>query len=186
MNKDINKAVEFLKVGGVILYPTDTVWGLGCDATNAEAIQKIYELKQRDDSKSMLVLVNGDAMLNKYVKEVPELAWDIVDMAMKPTTIIYPEANNLPDNLIADDKSIGIRIVREGVSHQLISKFGKPIVSTSANISNQPTPSSYEEISNEVIDKVDYVFPSEYDQGIGRSSSIIKLGYNGEIQVIRK
>lgn len=185
MTEDINKCIEVLKAGGIILYPTDTVWGLGCDATNEEAVKKIYALKQREDSKSMIVIVANDGMLQKHVQEVPELAWDIIDLATKPTTIIYPGAKNLAKNVISSDGSIAIRVIKDGFCNQLVHKFNKPIVSTSANISNQPTPQNFQEISPEINQGVDYIAPQQFDNGNKKPSSIIKIGLKGEIQVIR-
>ena len=143
MKEEINKCIEILKVGGLILYPTDTVWGIGCDATNEDAVKKIYQLKQREDTKSMIVLVANDAMLNKQVVEVPELAWNIIDIATKPTTIVYPKAKNLAKNLIAENGSIALRMVKEGFVNQLVYRFNKPLVSTSANLSDKPTPTNF-------------------------------------------
>lgn len=185
MKDEINKCIEVLKAGGIILYPTDTVWGLGCDATNEVAVKKIYDLKQREDSKSMIVIVANDAMLNKHVVEVPELAWDIIDLATKPTTIIYPKAKNLAKNVISSDNSIAIRVIKEGFSNQLLYKYNKPIISTSANISGKPTPQNFSEISNEIKLGVDFIVSQQFDSGNRKPSSIIKIGLKGEIQVIR-
>lgn len=186
MQEQIQKCIEVLKNDGIILYPTDTVWGLGCDATNEEAVKKIYEIKQREDSKSLITLVSSDAMLQKYVVEVPELAWDLIDLATKPTTIIYPKAKNLASNVIAQDESIGIRMMKEGFCNQLVHKFGKAIVSTSANISGEPSPSYFQDISPKIISKVDFVVDSNLDDGSHQPSSIIKIGLRGEIEVLRK
>jgi L-threonylcarbamoyladenylate synthase len=186
MQQEINKCIEALKSGGIILYPTDTVWGIGCDATNEEAVKKIYKLKQREDSKSMIVIVGNDAMLQKHLKEVPDLAWDIIDLATKPTTIIYPNAKQLAKNVVATDGSVGIRLVKEGFANQLVQKFGKPIVSTSANVSEKSTPANFSEISNEIKSGVDYVVNAAFDKGNHQPSSIIKLGLKGEIEVLRK
>ena len=186
MEEDIYKSLEVLKSGGVILYPTDTLWGIGCDATNEKAVNKIYALKKREDSKSMIVLVANDAMLNKHVVEVPELAWDIVDLATNPTTVVYPKAKQLAKNAIATDGSIAIRIVKEGFCNQLVYKFNRPIISTSANISDKPTPKTFQEISSEIINGVDYVVNQRFDTGTRKASSIIKIGLAGEIAVIRK
>lgn len=186
MKEEINKCIEVLKAGGIILYPTDTVWGIGCDATNEEAVKKIYELKQREDSKSMIVIAWNDAMLQKHVVEVPELAWDIIDLATKPTTIIYPNAKQLAKNVIASDGSIAIRLIKEGFCNQLVYKFNKPIISTSANISGQPTPQNFDEISKKIKDGVDFIVPRQFDTGNKQPSSILKIGLRGEIEVIRK
>ena len=139
MNEDIKKACQVMSEGGVILYPTDTIWGLGCDATNAEAVKRIYEIKQRADSKAMLVLVDSQVKVDFYVKDVPSVAWDLLEVADKPLTIIYDGARNLAPNLIAEDGSVGIRITNEEFSKQLCFRFRKAIVSTSANISRQPS-----------------------------------------------
>lgn len=186
MIKEINKCIEVLKSGGIILYPTDTVWGIGCDATNEEAVKKIYELKQREDSKSMIVIVGNDAMLQKHLKDVPDLAWDIIDLATKPTTIIYPNATQLAKNVVANDGSVGIRLVKEGFANQLVQKFGKPIVSTSANTSGKSTPNNFSEIANDIKNGVDYVVNATFDKGSHQPSSILKLGLKGEIEVLRK
>ena len=185
--EDIQQAIEVLKKGGIILYPTDTVWGIGCDATNAEAVARIYQLKKREDSKSMLVLLENPNRLNSYIEEVPEVAWELVDVADKPLTIVYPGAKNLAKNLIAGDGSIGIRISGEAFTQQLIQRFRKPIVSTSANISGEPSPAFFDEISQEIIDGVDYVVQYRQDDRTPITpSSVIKLGVGGEIQILRK
>ncbi len=187
MQDDIKKAVETLRRGGIILYPTDTVWGLGCDATNAQAVQRIYEIKQRSDSKSMLVLLDTAAKLQTYINEVPDIAWDLIELADKPLTIIYPKARNLAANLTAADGSIGIRITRESFSKRLCETFRQPIVSTSANISGQPSPDFFAEITPEIIAKVDYVVNfRQNDTTPAAPSSIIKLGKRNEIEIIRK
>ncbi|TLX77726.1 threonylcarbamoyl-AMP synthase [Labilibacter sediminis] len=187
MHDDLKKAVEVLQQGGIILYPTDTIWGIGCDATNEEAVKRIYKLKQREDSKSMLVLLDNEAKLNSYVEEVPEMAWDIIELSTKPTTIIYPNAKNLAGNLLAEDNSVGIRISKETFSQQLCQRFKKPIVSTSANISGQPSPASFEDISDDIRSHVDYVV--KFRQGETSNpapSSIIKLEVDGQIKIIRE
>ena len=185
--EDIQQAIEVLKKGGIILYPTDTVWGIGCDATNAEAVARIYQLKKREDSKSMLVQLENPNRLNSYIEEAPEVAWELVDVADKPLTIVYPGAKNLAKNLIAGDGSIGIRISGEAFTQQLIQRFRKPIVSTSANISGEPSPAFFDEISQEIIDGVDYVVQYRQDDRTPITpSSVIKLGVGGEIQILRK
>lgn len=184
---DLNKALEVLRTGGVLLYPTDTIWGIGCDATNAEAVARIYRIKQREDSKSMLVLLENPNLLNSYVDEVPEIAWQLIDVADKPMTIIYPGAKNLAPNLIAADRSIGIRITAEPFAEELIRRFRKPIVSTSANISGQPSPQNFSEISEEIRKAVDYIVEYRQDEmGKAHPSSILKVGTGGEIEIIRK
>ena len=184
--EDIKKAVEVLKDGGVILYPTDTVWGIGCDATNAEAVAKVYAIKKRDDSKALICLVDSDARLQRYVRQVPNIAWDLIDAAVKPTTIILDGAVNLAPNLIADDGSIALRITNEPFSHQLCYRFQKAIVSTSANISGEPAAQNYQDISQELLDSVDYVcFSRRNEHKPHTPSSIIKLGPTGEVTIIR-
>jgi L-threonylcarbamoyladenylate synthase len=186
MKEEIYKAIEVLKAGGIILYPTDTVWGIGCDATNKEAVQKVYDLKKRADSKSLILIVANDRMLNYHVKDVPELAWDIIDISEKPTTIIYNEGNHLAENVIAEDKSIAIRMIKEGFAHQMAFNYRKPIVSTSANISGAPTPMSFDEISDEIKNNVDFIVNKQFDSGNKKPSALIKLGLNGEIEILRK
>ncbi|WP_159517679.1 L-threonylcarbamoyladenylate synthase [Sunxiuqinia indica] len=187
MHNDIKKALEVLHSGGIILYPTDTIWGIGCDATNEEAVQKIYQLKEREDSKSMLVLMENINFLSRYVEEVPEIALDLIEVTEKPMTIIYPGAKNLAKNLVAQDGSIGIRITSEEFTRQLIQRFKKPIVSTSANISGEPSPSFFDEIIPEIKDAVDYVVEYRQDDISPKEpSSIIKLGTSGEIEILRK
>lgn len=185
--EDIKKAVETLRNGGVILYPTDTVWGIGCDATNAEAVAKVYKIKQRDDSKALICLVDSDARLQRYVRNVPEVAWQLLDCADKPTTVILDGAVNLAPNLIAADGSIALRITSETFSKQLCYRFQKAIVSTSANISGEPTAQNYRDIAQEIIDAVDYVCWSRRQEHKPHTpSSIIKLGMGGEVEIIRK
>jgi L-threonylcarbamoyladenylate synthase len=187
MNEDIKKALEVLKSGGVILYPTDTIWGIGCDATNPEAVKRVYEIKQREDCKAMLVLMENPNRLNSYVDEVPEIAWDLIDANDKPMTLIYPGAKNLANNLINSDGTIGIRISNEEFTQNLIQRFRKPIVSTSANISGDPSPANFSEINEKLKELVDYVV--EYrqdDMSKASASSIIKIGVGGEIQILRK
>ena len=184
---DLSKAIEVLRSGGVILYPTDTIWGIGCDATNPVAVKRVYEIKLREDVKSMLILMENPNLLNSYVFEVPEIAWDLIDVSDKPLTIIYPGAKNLAVNLIAPDGSIGIRLTNEPFTQQLIQRFRKPIVSTSANISGQKAPNNFNEISEEIKSAVDYIVQYRQDDlSKANPSSIIKLGRGGEIEIIRK
>jgi len=186
-NEDIKKACEVMMRGGVILYPTDTIWGIGCDATDPEAVKKVYELKQRSDTKAMLVLVDSFVKVNYYVTDLPEMAYDLVDMSTKPLTIIYSKARNLASNLIAQDGSVGIRVTNEDFSQALCRQFRKAIVSTSANESGQPSPACFADISEEVKSKVDYIVGYRQNEKAGaKPSSIIKLGTNGEIEIIRK
>ena len=187
MNEDIKKAIEVLNAGGVILYPTDTIWGLGCDATNETAVEKIYKIKKRMETKSMLVLIDSPAKLNAYVQEVPEIAWDLIELSEKPLTIIYPDARNLAKNLISEDKTIGIRVTSEEFSKKLCERFRKPIVSTSANISGEKSPASFHEISEEIKLAVDYMVDyKQNDKTPSKPSSIIKLGKGNLIEIIRE
>lgn len=187
MNEDIKKAIEVLKSGGVILYPTDTVWGLGCDATNKEAVEKIFKIKKRSEQKSMLILLENINSLYSYVEVVPHIAFDLIELSEKPITVIFPGAKNLAENLVASDGSIGIRITTEDFTKQLLQKFRKPIVSTSANIANTETPLNFSRISEEIKGKVDYIVHYKQDDlSVGNSSSIIKLGLSNEIEVIRE
>jgi len=184
---DIDKALEVLNNGGIILYPTDTIWGIGCDATNADAVKRIYELKQRADSKSMLVLLDNAARLASYVEEIPEVAYDLIDLTNKPLTIIYDGAKNLASNLIAEDGSIGIRITSEEFSKTLCQRFRKPIVSTSANVSGEPSPACFADISEAIKAGVDYIVGYRQDDTKKASpSGIIKLGASGQVKVIRE
>ena len=185
--EDLIKAVEVLRAGGVILYPTDTIWGIGCDATNPAAVKRIYEIKQRQDTKSMLVLMENPNLLNSYIAEVPEIAWDLIEVADSPLTIIYPGAKNLAANLMAPDGSVGIRITNEAFTQQLIQRFRKPVVSTSANLSGQKSSQNFSEISDEIKKSVDYIVTFRQDD-LTRStpSGIIKLGVGGQIEIIRK
>jgi L-threonylcarbamoyladenylate synthase len=187
MKDDLNEALAVLKQGGVILYPTDTVWGIGCDATNPEAVARIYKIKQREDSKSMLVLMENPALLDRYVDDVPEIAWDLIEITTTPLTVIYSGAKNLAPNLIASDGSIGIRFTREEFTLELLKRFRRPLVSTSANISGQPTPALFSEISDEIKSAVDYVVKfRQEDQAKSKPSGIIKLGEGGKIEIIRE
>ena len=187
MNDDIKQALEVLNKGGVILYPTDTIWGIGCDAANPEAVRRVYEIKQRTDSKAMLVLIDSPAKLNFYVKDVPSVAWDLIDLTTKPLTIIYDGARNLAENLLAEDGSVGIRVTDEEFSRQLCFRFRKAIVSTSANISGEASPQSFADISEEIKQKVDYIVGyRQKEKGAGKASSIIKLGTGGQVKVIRE
>ncbi len=184
---EINKALEVLKNGGLILYPTDTVWGIGCDATNAEAVAKVYALKKREDSKSMIVLLDTDNKLQSYVSEIPDVAYDLIEYSEKPLTIIYSGAKNLASNLVSADGSIGIRIPKHDFCEQLIQRFRKPIVSTSANISGEPTPVTFSEISQDIMDGVDYVVDLEQMSSEPKQpSTIMKLEADGKFVFIRK
>ena len=186
-DEDIRKAVETLRAGGTILYPTDTIWGIGCDATNPEAVRKVFEIKQREDSKALICLVDSPGRLQRYVRNVPDVAWDIIDLATKPTTVILNGAAGLAPNLLAEDGSVGLRVTSEVFSQQLCYRFQKAIVSTSANISGEPSPQTFADISEEIKRAVDSVCLSrQRDTSRHEPSSIIKFRPNGEVQVIRK
>ena len=189
--EDIKKAVEVLRKGGVILYPTDTVWGIGCDATNAEAVKRVYDIKQRDDSKALICLVDSDARLQRYVRNVPDVAWQLIDSLKesdsKPTTLILDGAINLAPNLIAEDGSIGMRITQEPFSKELCYRFQKALVSTSANISGETAVQNYCDIDPRIIEAVDYVCWSRRQEHKPHTpSSIIRLRHDGQVEVIRK
>ncbi|MBQ7019421.1 MAG: Sua5/YciO/YrdC/YwlC family protein [Bacteroidales bacterium] len=204
MKEEIQKALEVLRKGGVILYPTDTVWGIGCDATDPQAVAKVYELKRRSDSKSLVLLASDMDMVCRYVREVPEMAIQLVEVNDKPMTIIYPDALSGPSpaageplpkadrhclafNTVASDGTVGIRIPMMDFCQQLAAKFGRPIVSTSANISGEPTPKKFAEISQEVKDAVEHIVDPSLEKGAsGHSSSIIKVGLDYSIEIIRK
>jgi len=187
MNEDIKTALEVLQKGGVILYPTDTIWGIGCDACSEDAVKKVYEIKNRIDSKSMLVLMENAALIERYVAEVPDIAYDLIELTDKPLTIIFDGARSLAKNLIAEDGSVGIRITTEKFSSELIRRFKRPIISTSANISGKPSPACFDEIDPEIIDAVDYVVKFRQDDTQKAvPSSIIKVGRSGEIKIIRE
>jgi L-threonylcarbamoyladenylate synthase len=189
---DIKQAVECMRKGVVILYPTDTVWGIGCDATNAEAVKRVYEIKQREDSKALICLVDSDARMQRYFRNVPDVAWQLIDSLKeatdaKPTTLILDGAINLAPNLIAEDGSLGIRITNEPFSKELCFRFQKAIVSTSANISGEPAAQNYCDIDPRILKAVDYVCWSRRQEHKPHTpSSIIKLKENGEVTVIRK
>jgi len=185
--EDLKNACETLQQGGIIVYPTDTIWGIGCDATNAEVVSRIYALKQRTDHKAMLVLIDSPAKLNSYVADVPEIAWNLIEASVKPLTIIYPNAQNLAPNLLGEDGSVGIRITNERFSHELCKLFRKPLVSTSANISGLPSPALFGEIAETVKNSVDYVVRYRQNETAGtKPSSIIKLNADGSIKIIRE
>ena len=187
MRDDITNAIKVLQEGGVILYPTDTIWGIGCDATNEAAVERIFNIKRRADSKAMLLLTDSPAKLNYYIEEIPDMAWDLIELSTKPLTIIYPAARNLAKNLLAEDGSVGIRVTREPFSRQLCERFRKPIVSTSANVSGQPAPAFFSEIADEIKEAVDYIVEYRRDNSTpAQPSGIIKLGTRGEIKVIRE
>ncbi len=186
IQQEIDNSLEVLKKGGIILYPTDTVWGIGCDATNPQAVEKIYNLKKRSDSKSMICLVNSIKMLEQYVDSVPGPAYDVIEHSNKPTTIIYDNPVRVAANLVANDETLGIRVVKEKFCEQLIYKLRRPLVSTSANISGQPTPDSFAQIAPEILKGVDYVVNLQHSKISDKPSAIIKIGNDGTVKVIRK
>ena len=184
---EVNKALEVLKNGGIILYPTDTVWGLGCDATNEDAVEKLNKLKGRVADKSLIVLLANENNLQSYVTEIPDVAYQLIEYAENPMTIIFSGAKNLAKNVINTDGSVGIRIVKHDFCEQLLQRFRKPIVSTSANLSGQPTPLFFDDIDQEIINAVDYVVDLEQDYRTEKQpSTIIKLGPSGQFEFIRK
>ena len=186
LETDIKKAVEYLKKGKIILYPTDTIWGIGCDATNSKAVQQIYKLKGRSETKSMIILLDSPDKLTSYVKDVPPIAYDLIKSSASPLTIVYPKARNLSKNLIAPDGSIAIRIVKGRFSGAMVREFGKPVVSTSANLSGQPSPALFHQISEDIINSVDYVAESFRNViKTVKPSTIIKLEDNGKFTIIR-
>ena len=183
---EVKKAVEVMRAGGVILYPTDTIWGIGCDATNEEAVKKVFEIKRRADSKSMISLVDSADRLARYVRNVPDVAWDLIELSTKPLTVIYDGARNLAPNLLAEDGSVGIRVTNEEFSKQLCFRFRKAVVSTSANISGEPSPSIFSEIDPAIVQGVDYVMRSrQNDTHPSRPSQIVRLKADGEFKVLR-
>lgn len=184
---DLKQALEVLKQGGVILYPTDTIWGIGCDATNPEAVKKVYDIKHRADSKALLVLVDTDAKVQQYVRKVPRQAWDLMELTTKPLTIIYENAVNLAPDLLAEDGSVGIRVTKEDFSRDLCYHFRKAITSTSANVSGQPSPATFQNISDDIKNAVDYIVKyRQNDKSRPKPSSIIKLWTDGTVKIIRK
>lgn len=186
MKTEIENCIAVLKKGGLILYPTDTVWGIGCDATNPDAVDKVFKLKQRSDEKSLICLVHDFKMLNEYVENVPEVAYDILKFAKKPTTIIYDDPIRVAENIIAADNSLAIRVTKDEFCKKMIQRFRKPLVSTSANISGEKTPQSYAEIDPLILEGVDYVVNLQHEKKSGKPSAIIKLKNDGSVKVIRQ
>ena len=186
--EDIKNAVECMRKGGIILYPTDTVWGIGCDATNAEAVAKVYQIKHREDSKALICLVDSADRMARYFRNVPQVAWDFIDAAMpvKPTTVILDDATGVANNLVAEDGSLAMRVTYEPFSKELCYRFQKPLVSTSANVSGEPAAQNYRDIVPEILEAVDYVcWTRRQDHKPHTPSSIVKLSKNGEVKVIR-
>lgn len=184
---DIKNSLKILKEGGVLLYPTDTVWGLGCDATSPAAVQKIFKIKTRAESKSLIILVNGITMLERYVKYIPATANELIEVSDSPLTIIYPEGKNLATGVCSDDGSVGIRICNEPFCNELISRFRRPVISTSANISGRSSPSDFSEIEEEIIKSADYVVKYRQEERRKNSASpVIKINKNGVFEILRK
>lgn len=183
---DFSQALEVLQSGGTILYPTDTIWGIGCDATNPEAIQKIFDIKKREKNKSLIILVESEKRLQDLV-DVPEMAWQIIDLSEKPVTIVYENPKNLPKELLAQDGSVGIRIVKNDYCKKLISKLNKPLVSTSANLSGQKSPMKFSDISDEIKQSVDYIVEENHDKvSEYAGSSVIKVWNDNQIKILRE
>ena len=187
MDEDLQKALDTLRNKGIILYPTDTVWGIGCDATEPEAVERIYSIKKRKDKKSMIILLDEESRLSSFVEQVPEMALELIRISDKPLTLIYPEARNVAPDLIPEDRSVAIRIVRDPFCRNLIARFGKPLVSTSANFSGKPWPENFRSIDPAIVKAVDYAVKwRQEDESKSRPSSIIKVGLNREINIIRE
>jgi len=187
LRDEVKNALDVINQGGIILYPTDTIWGLGCDATNTEAIQKIYALKQRAQEKSMIILLDTENKLESYIRDVPSIAYDLIEFAENPLTLVMPGAKNLSPDLIAADGSVGVRVSKHPFCQQLIQRLRKPLVSTSANISGQPSPQNFSQISDEIITGVDYVVDiDQHDLSIKKPSTIMRLDPDGKFEFIRK
>lgn len=185
--EDIQQAVDVMRRGGIILYPTDTIWGIGCDARNEEAVNRIYALKQRDDSKALICLVDSANRMQQYSRSIPDVAWDLIEYAERPLTLVIDDAINLAPNLVAADGSVAMRVTRERISHDLCYRFQRAVVSTSANLSGQPAPQNFMEIAPEILEGVDYVMKArQNDVTKGRPSQIVKLARDGQITFIRK
>ncbi|MBW4890847.1 threonylcarbamoyl-AMP synthase [Mucilaginibacter sp. HMF5004] len=187
LKDEVAKALKVLQDGGIILYPTDTIWGIGCDATNAEAVKKIYELKQRDEAKSMIILLDTDSKLQSYISEVPDVAYQLIEYAENPLTLVMPGAKNLAPNLISADGTVGIRVTSHEFCKQLLQRFRKPIVSTSANISGQPSPKNFNGVAAEIIEGVDYVVDvDQHDMTEKKPSTIMSIDPSGKFEFIRR
>lgn len=187
LRDEVAKAFKIIQDGGIILYPTDTIWGIGCDATNTEAVKKIYRLKQRDEAKSMIILLDNDNKLQSYIAEVPEIAYDLIEFAENPLTLVMPGAKNISPTLIAGDGSVGVRVTSNEFCQQLIQRMRKPLVSTSANISGKPSPQYFSQIDQEIIDGVDYVVDiDQHSMEIKNPSTIMRLAPNGSFEFLRR
>lgn len=185
--EDIRQAVETMNRGGVILYPTDTIWGIGCDATDEAAVRRVFEIKRRADSKALIALVDSEAKVQFYVRDVPDVAWDLMELSERPLTVVFDNARNLAANLTAEDGSVGIRVTRETFSRELCARMRRAIVSTSANISGSPAPTRFADISEEILQAVDYVCTSRRDEAsTPPASAVIRLGRDGEVRIIRE
>lgn len=186
IDEDIKLACETLKKGGIILYPTDTVWGIGCDATRSDAVKRIFTIKHRADNKALIVMIGDERNLDRYVDDVPEIAYELSELSDRPITIVYDKGRNLAPELLGEDGSVGIRVSHEEFSKRLCNAYRRPIVSTSANVSGAPTPVSFNEISNEIKSQVDYIVTHRRDDKTKRKpSSVIKLSCDGTIKIIR-
>lgn len=183
---DISQAIEVLKNGGTILYPTDTIWGIGCDATDEEACQKILSIKNRPEEKSFILLVDGFPMLQRYVPDFPEVCYDLADFAVEPLTIIYPTSEKLAPSVVAEDGSVGIRITQDPICMKLIRSIRKPIVSTSANLSSEPSPTCFDDVSKSIKENVDAIVHERLNEKRTKSSQIIKIGIDGEVKILRR
>ena len=184
---DIKESLNILRKGGIILYPTDTIWGLGCDPTNESAVNSIFRLKSREENKSLIILADGVSMIERYVKDIPEIVYELIDVSDTPLTIIYPDAKNLAPGVFGEDGSIGIRVCKDEFCSELISRFRKPIVSTSANFSGNPPPGNFIEIEKNLLNKVDYIVKYRQDDRSKNSASpVIKINKDGSIKIIRK
>jgi len=187
LRDEVKKAFEVVQQGGIILYPTDTIWGIGCDATNTEAVQKIFALKQRAAEKSMIILLDTENKLESYIREVPAVAYDLIEFAENPLTLVMPGAKNISPALIADDGSVGLRVSKHPFCQQLIQRLRKPLVSTSANISGEPSPQNFNQISPEIIDGVDYVVDiDQHDLSVKKPSTIMRIDPSGMFEFLRK
>lgn len=187
LKEEVAKALKIIQEGGIILYPTDTIWGIGCDATNTEAVKKIFALKQRDEVKSMIILLDTENKLESYIKEVPSIAYDLIEYAENPLTLVMPGAKNISPALVATDGSVGVRIVKHDFCQQVIQRLRKPLVSTSANISGKPSPQKFDEIEQKIIDNVDYVVSLEqHSTEKKKPSTIMRLNPDGRFEFIRR
>lgn len=185
--KEVERAVNTINTGGTIVYPTDTIWGIGCDATNPDAVEKVHQIKKRPSNKSFIVLLENDIHLHRYIKNIPDVAWDLLENITKPTTIIYSEGKNLAPLVLSEDGSVAIRIVQDQFCKDVIRKLNKPIVSTSANFSDSPAPQNFYEIDPKILEAADYVINLRQTETVKNiQSTIIKLELNGEISFVRK